>query len=115
MTEIDLASAKEILNNKLSSLTLKNVDDYSNYKFMNLLRSILVTDGIPLETASMIVAHLDYDLSAVPEDDDYLGDVAQLYAVHAVRVYNKLKATNWHRHLNRDMIVRYFANCYISL
>lgn len=107
--ETSLADRKQALNNKLASLSSFNVEDASNYKFMNLLRSRLTEEGMPIDVATLIVANLDYDLSAVNEDDDYIGDVALKYAEFVARVYEKLKATNWHRHLTRDVIVRYFA------
>lgn len=108
-TETSLADKKKALDNKLASLSSFNIEDASNYKFMNLLRSRLTEEGMPIDVATLIVANLDYDLSAVNEDDDYIGDVALKYAEFVARVYEKLKATNWHRHLNRDLIVRYFA------
>ena len=95
-TEISLADRKTALNEKLAALQNIAIDESANFKFMNLLRSRLTEEGIPLEAATQIVANIDYDMSAVNEDDDYIGDVALAYAEFAARVYDKLKAGNWH-------------------
>ena len=93
-TEISLADRKTALNEKLAGLQNVAIDESANFKFMNLLRSRLTEEGIPLEAATQIVANIDYDMSAVNEDDDYIGDVALAYAEFAARVYDKLKAGN---------------------
>lgn len=110
-----LASRKEGLNAKLAGLQNLVIDNDTNFKFMNLLRSRLTEEGIPLEAATQIVANIDYDLSAVTEDDDYVGDVALSYAEFAARVYDRLKATGWHRHLTDSVVKLYFAPIKITL
>lgn len=112
---LTIAERKEILRKKLAELQSFNIEDASNFKFMNLLRSRLIEEGIPIEAATQIVATVDYDMSEVNEDDDYIGDVALAYAEFAARVYNKLKAGNWHRHLTSEVIRKYFAQFKITL
>lgn len=114
-TETSLADRKTALNERLANLRNINIEEAANYKFMNLLRSRLCEEGIPLEAATQIVAHIDYDMTAVNEDDDYIGDVALAYAEFAARVYEQLKATNWHRHLSADIVRKYFAVFKITL
>lgn len=115
MEEISLATRKTALNQKLATLQNLNIDDSANFKFMNLLRSRLCEEGIPLDAATQIVANIDYDLTAVNEDDDYIGDVALAYAEFAARVYDKLKAGNWHRNLSDAVVRKYFAQFKITL
>ncbi len=103
-----LAARKDVLTKTLTSLQSFDIENDSNFKFMNLLRSRLTEEDIPLDIATKIVANLDYDLSAANEDDDYIGDVALAYAEFAARVYFRLEATNWHRNLNDSVIRKYF-------
>lgn len=114
-TEISLADRKTALNEKLAALRNIAIDESANFKFMNLLRSRLTEEGIPLEAATQIVANIDYDMSAVNEDDDYIGDVALAYAEFAARVYDKLKAGNWHRNMTDSVVRKYFAHFKITL
>ena len=114
-TEISLADRKTALNEKLAALQNIAIDESANFKFMNLLRSRLTEEGIPLEAATQIVANIDYDMSAVNEDDDYIGDVALAYAEFAVRVYDKLKAGNWHRNMTDSVVRKYFSHIKIQL
>jgi len=114
-TEISLADRKAVLNQKLAQLQNISIDESANFKFMNLLRSRLLEEGIPLEAATQIVANIDYDMSAVNEDDDYIGDVALAYAEFAARVYNKLVAGNWHRNMTDSVIRKYFAHFKVEL
>jgi hypothetical protein len=48
-TEISLADRKTALNEKLAALRNIAIDESANFKFMNLLRSRLTEEGIPLE------------------------------------------------------------------
>lgn len=112
---MSLADRKMALNETLASLQNMEIEESANFKFMNLLRSRLVEEGIPLEAATQIVANLDYDMSAVNEDDDYIGDVALAYAEFAARVYDKLKAGNWHRNMTDSTVRKYFAHIRIHL
>lgn len=111
----NLAERKNVLITKLNDLKNKDIDNDTNYKFMNLVRSRLVEENIPLEDAVKIVANLEYDLTEINEDDDYVGDVALAYAEFAARVYDRLKSTGWHRHLTDQLIRKYFSpfNLYI--
>ena len=104
----NISDRKSVLITKLQSLQQVSIDDSANFKFMNLLRSRLCEEGIPLEAATQIVAHIDYDLSVVDEEDDFIGDVALAYAEFAARVYDRLKATNWHRNLSPEIVRKYF-------
>ncbi len=115
MEENKLAERKAFLNQQLKNLQNYEIDLDSNFKFMNLLRSRLTEEGIPLDTAIKIVSNLDYDLSAVNEDDDYIGDVALAYAEFAARVYQRLEATNWHRNLTDTVIRKYFSHFKVTL
>lgn len=114
-SDISLADRKQALNNKLASMHNYSIDDDSNFKFMNLLRSRLLEEGIPMDAAIAIVANLEYNLSEVNEDDDYIGDVALSYAEYAAKVYARLAATNWHRHLTDSVVRKYFAQHIIAL
>ena len=108
MNTQNISDRKSVLITKLQSLQQVSIDDSANFKFMNLLRSRLCEEGIPLEAATQIVAHIDYDLSVVDEEDDFIGDVALAYAEFAARVYDRLKATNWHRNLSPEIVRKYF-------
>ena len=111
----NLADRKGALNAKLADLQNYQIDTDSNFKFMNLLRSRLTEEGLPLDAATQIVANLDYDLTGVNEDDDYVGDVALAYAEFAARVYDRLKATGWHRNMTDSVIRKYFAHERIAI
>lgn len=113
--ELTLAQRKEILNKKLDDLQSFELEDASNFKFMNLVRSRLLEEGLSMEVATQIVANLDYDLSAVNEDDDFIGDVALAYAEFAARVYKKLAVTNWHRNMTDAIVRKYFGAFKVAL
>lgn len=102
------AELKDSLNEKLNKLNTLDVLDDSNYKFLVLLQTRLIEEGIPVETATYIASFVDFDLSFVPEDDDFIGDVALTYAEFCVKVYARLKAVNFHRHLDSPVIQRFF-------
>lgn len=106
---MSLVERKQILLNQLVTMNESCIDDSSNFKFMNLLRSRLCEEGIPIDIASQIVASLDYDFSAVDEEDDYIGQIALLYAEFVAREYTRLKDTGWHRHLSDVIIKRYLT------
>lgn len=112
---MSIADRKEQLDMVLEDLSNVEIDDDANFKFMNLLRSRLMEEGIPIDDAVKIVSNLDYDLSAVNEDDDYIGDVALAYAEFASRVYDRLKATGWHRGMTDSLVKKYFGNTRIAL
>jgi signal recognition particle GTPase len=106
--ELTLNERKNALTIKLDSLKNKQIDSDSNFKFMNLLRSRLLEEGIPIEAATQIVVNINYDLSAVNEDDDYIGDVALTYAEFCAKIYSKLKANNWHKNIDHNMVTKFF-------
>ena len=62
----------------------------SDFKFYVLLWSRIVEEGIPKDYANKIVAMIEFDMSGIQEDDDYLGDVALKYAEYCSKVYFKL-------------------------
>ena len=106
---------KKNLDSILAELNNLEIEDDANFKFMNLLRSRLMEEGIPIDDAVKIVSNLDYDLSPVNEDDDYIGDVALAYAEFAARVYDRLKATGWHRAMTDSLVRKYFGRTPIVL
>lgn len=112
---MSIAERKENLNLILEELNSLEIEDDANFKFMNLLRSRLMEEGIPIDDAVKIVSNLDYDLSPVNEDDDYIGDVALAYAEFAARVYDRLKATGWHRTMTDSLVRKYFGRTPIVL
>lgn len=63
----------------------------SNLKFMNLFKTRLMNEGIPVEDAVEIVSVVAFDFSNVPEDDDTLSDIATDYAEYCKKAYDKLK------------------------
>lgn len=75
--------------NKMLDLNLSKVAIYSNLKFINLARSRLTEEGISLYHAEDIIQYLDFNLSEINEDDDYIGDAALKYAELAVVIYNQ--------------------------
>lgn len=113
--ELKLAERKDKLNQQLKNLQNFDIDSDSNFKFMNLVRSRINEEGVPMDVATLIVANLEYDLSPVNEDDDYIGDVALAYAEFAARVYKRLEATNWHRKLTDSVVRKYFAHFKVTL
>ncbi len=64
---------------------------------MGLLWSRLCEEGVPVETAGVICSMVEFDMSAVNEDDDYIGDVALKYAEYCAKVYQKLRQLGVHR------------------
>lgn len=85
-----------------------DVESDSNIKFLVLLRSRLMEEGISPEYASLIAGVVDFDLSNVPEDDDTLSDIATEYASFCKKVYDKLKAFGIHNIKEFPTFGRYF-------
>lgn len=79
--------------NKMLDANLDKVTVYSNLKFINLCRSRLTEEGIPLRHAENIVEVLDINMVGINEDDDYIGDVALSYAELAALIYSDLPST----------------------
>lgn len=63
----------------------------SNLKFMNLIKTRLMSEGISVDNALDIVSVLEFDFSNVNEDDDTLSDIATDYAEYCKKVHDKLK------------------------
>lgn len=57
---------------------------------------------MPVDTAGLICSMVEFDMSAVNEDDDYIGDVALKYAEYCAKVYTKLKQLGIHRFITGD-------------
>lgn len=95
---------KSKLTDKLTAMNTVGVLDDANYKFMVLLHSRLVDNNVPPDAAFQIAAFTQYDMSFVNEEDDYIGDIALLYAEFCAKVYHRLKAVNFHKHLDSGII-----------
>lgn len=113
--ELTIAERKAALMERLAAISLTDIEDASNFKLMNLIRSRLIEEGIPMELARRIVSMLTIDVTCLNEDDDFLGDIADTFASVVMPIYNKLASTNWHRDMPDAMIQKYFANTKISL
>lgn len=71
---------------------LKNFEGInSNIKFLTLLYSRLLEDGVTIPQAIFICGSVDADFSNVPEDDDTLSDIATEFSTYCVSVLNKIK------------------------
>lgn len=79
---------------------------YSNLKFMNLFRSRLTEEGIPLDDAEKILAVVEFNMDEINEDDDYIGDVALEYAELCKIHYDFIKLNN--KSLDDEKIVARF-------
>ena len=84
----------------------------SNLKFINLMKSRLMSSGIPMEDAWEIVSVLSFDFSNVPEDDDTLSDIASEYADYCKKAYDKLKM---HGLTNRKLYPRIFNRIFLRV
>lgn len=113
--ELTLADRKSALMNTLTNLKATDLDESSNFKLINLIRSRLTEEGIPLDVATQIVANLTIDVTGLNEDDDFLGDIALAYAEFAAGIYFKLQGSNWHRNLTDTMIRKYFTHVKIVI
>ena len=98
----DLQSKKNQLNDKLATLSGNELLNPSDFKFMGLLWSRLCEEGVPVDHAGLICSMVDFDMSAVNEDDDYIGDVALKYAEYCGKVYTKLKQLGVHRFITAN-------------
>lgn len=76
--------------NKMLDAGLDKVTVYANLKFINLCRSRLTEEGIPLLHAENIIEMLDINMAGINEDDDYIGDIALSYAELAAVIYSTL-------------------------
>lgn len=84
------------------------IETESNIKFLMILRSRLMEEGIVPEYASLIAGVVDFDLKNVPEDDDTLSDIATEYASYCKKVYDKLKLFGVHYIKDFSTYARYF-------
>lgn len=106
----DLQQRKTLLNQQLATLNGQQLVEPSNFKFIALLRSRIIEEGVPPEYAGEIVALVNFDLTAVNEDDDYIGDVALKYSEYCARVYFKLYDAGLHKFIKTgsDFFVKAF-------
>jgi len=74
--------------NRMIGLGLSKSAIYSNLKFINLLRSRLTEEGIPLVDAEKILTTLEFNMDEINEDDDYIGDVALEFAELAKLIWD---------------------------
>lgn len=80
---------EKVINTQLNRMLWQNLPEtaiYSNLKFMHLLRSRLSEEGIPLSDAELILEHVNFNMTGINEDDDYIGDVALEFA-EVCRIY----------------------------
>jgi len=90
---------------KIKSLT-DDID--SNVKFITLLYSRLMEDGVSPDNAKFICGSTNFDFSNVPEDDDTLSDIATEYSSYCVRVLDKVKLHGYEKKL--AMFASLFGN-----
>lgn len=102
------AELKQSLNEKLNRMNEIEILNDANYKFIVLLQTRLIEANVPFDAATAIASFCEFDLSFVNEDDDYVGDVALTYAGFCTKVYQRLKAVNFHRNLDAPKIKRFF-------
>jgi hypothetical protein len=86
----------------------------TNTKFLTMVRSGLITEGLGIELATRVANALTIDLSHINEDDDLVSQAAGQYAEYALKVYDKLVAMNLHKSISDAMIVKYFAHTPIN-
>ena len=100
----------------MDSLTLRCpvLFDPSNAKFLAKVRSDMIAEGLDPELAIRVANALEFDLSAINEDDDLISQAATRYAEYAAKVLGRLKAMNMHKHISDAMIKKYFAHTYIT-
>ena len=67
---------------------------YSNLKFLTLLRSRLTEEGVPLADAEEILAHVEFNMHDVNEDDDYIGTFALHFAEICAKRYTAIFGQN---------------------
>lgn len=73
--ELITKQLRRMLSAGLSKSTI-----YSNLKFLNLLRSRLTEEGIPLKDAEKIMMYVKFNMTDINEDDDFIGDIALEFA-----------------------------------
>lgn len=86
----------------------------SNSKFLVLVRSRLIEEGIGVELSTRIANALTFDLSNINEDDDLIAQAAGKYADFAAKVYDRMTALNMHKSISDAMITKYFTFMYIT-
>jgi hypothetical protein len=63
----------------------------ADFKFLHLFRTRLTEEGIPLEHANIIANAVDFNFLELNEEDDFLGDVALIYAEICADMYKTFK------------------------
>lgn len=82
-------------NELANHLRTMPVDQNSNLKFFNLLKSRLTEyDGISLKDATAICMAVDFDFSNVPEDNDSLSEFATELADWLYKGYTQAVVVN---------------------
>lgn len=100
---------KQRLTDQLTAVQGTDILNDSNYKFLSLLQSRLIEQMIPFDTANMIVSITECSLSAINEEDDYIGDIALLHAEYCGKVYRRLKEIGLHKSLHSDTLRRFYT------
>lgn len=99
---------KELIEQKINYLKTVDICDDANFKFLTLFHTRLVEEGIPVEEAYKIASYALFDFSGISEEDDFLSQMATMYAEYCAKVYSLLKAYGFHRHLDAESIRRFF-------
>lgn len=86
----------------------------TNVKFLNMVRSGLITEGLGIELSTRVANALTIDLRHINEDDDLVSQAAGKYAEYALKVYDKLVSLNMHKSITDAMIQKYFAHTTIT-
>lgn len=84
----------------------------SNLKFLNLIKSRLMSEGIPVDDALEITSVLQFDFDNVPEDDDTLSDIATDYAEYCKKAYDKMKNCGL---TNKKFYPKIFGRVYLTV
>lgn len=82
----------------------------ANVKFITLLYSRLMEDGVSPDNAIFICNSVNFDFSNVPEDDDTLSDIATEYSSYCVRVLNKIQLHGYLTPKKLPMFASLFGN-----
>lgn len=86
----------------------------TNVKFLNMVRSGLITEGLGIELSTRVANALTIDLRHINEDDDIVSQGAGKYSEYALKVYDKLVSMNMHKSISDAMIQKYFAHTTIT-
>ena len=75
--------------NRLLDLNSIETDIYANLKFMNLFRSRMMEEGLSKLDSEQILTYINFDMSGINEDDDFIGDIAWRMATLCKLIYDK--------------------------